>query len=290
MSWIFFALICMMMTVFKTLLAKRMLRTIEAQVFVSLDVAFCLAYMMPFLPQIDFSLITPRFVGLMFVIAVPNLLAMTYLSKATKEGEISEVAPLLILVPAISALFAPLFLDEYISPLGWLGILTVFLGGYLIKLENLKKPLSPFLALKGDRVTRNIAVAIGISVVNVTLIKWLVLESSALNTLFVSQLTMFILTVPFGVRFAGGLKKSYGIVKGHFFSLGLLGLLSVVSNYSFLTAFDEGGQVAYVLSIKRMSVVFIAGLGMFTMKESVRFGKIVGVGCMVAGGLILVQS
>lgn len=290
MSWLPFALICMIMTVAKTLLAKRLLRDIEPQVFVFLDLAFSWFFLLAFLPWFQWQAVTPRFMLLIGLIAVPSILAMTFLSKATKEGEISEVSPLLLLVPAITALTTPIFLDENISSLGWAGILTVLMGGYLIKLEDPRNPLGPFRALRNDRVLRFVIISIGIGVVGIHLSKLLVLSTDPVTTQIATQTTLTFLALPLGLWWGRGTRGLRRTIQDHYKLLIILGAISTVSSLSILTALHLGGQIPYVLSIKRMSVIFIAGLGMFAMKESVRTGKILGVGCMVAGGYILFQN
>ena len=70
----------------------------------------------------------------------------------------------------------------------------------------------------------------------------------------------------------------------------VLGAVSFGCVYSQVYAYEAGGNASTVLSIKRLSVIFVAGAGMWYLGEAVRPGKIIGVLLMVSGGVLLFHS
>lgn len=288
MNWVDWAFLCMFLTVIKTLLAKDLLRSFTSLQFIFLDIACSLLFLLPVLliQGVDFRFLTSEYLLALFVVMVPGLFAAYCLSKATQTGHISEVAPLLLLIPVLSALVAPFITGERVSTMGWFGISVVVGGGYLLKLEDWRQPLGPFVALYREPSSRWVCVTILISIVNVNVEKLLILKSSPLE----SMLIQWSMSLPFVLgllRFARQWDSLTFGVKEKWPWLLVLGLVTMSSMASQYYAYSNGGHVAYVLCIKRVSVIFITGIAIYSMKEPFRFGKAFGVSVMLVGAFIL---
>lgn len=290
MDWVHFSIVCMVLTVAKTFVAKSLLRRLQPLNFVIFDLGLSLIFVCLFWQKFDFAAIDYHYLIILAVICLPSIAGLNFLSTATKQGEVSEVAPLLILIPALSALVAPFVTGEVISGLGLAGIFVVLFGGYLLKLENFRNPLGPFKALQHDRALKFVLLTVGVSVVNVNLQKLLVLKSDPLTLFFLQQLIMTGLAAPILAWHSRARQDFVASFKANWPLLLLLGVITTTSCLSNLLAYHTGGQVAYVLSIKRLSVVFIAIIGMLALKESYRSAKALGIGFMVGGCLILAHA
>lgn len=291
MLWLHLAMITMICTVGKTFLAKHLLHHLSATTFVVLDLLSSLLLVLPFLYWAQWETLTGEVLFYLVLTCLPASFSLIFLSKATQSGEVSEVAPLLVLVPAISALVAPFITGETLSPMGWLGVLTVLVGGYLLKLREIKHPLEPFLRLKTEPSSRYVMVSVALSVLTVNIQKLAVLKSSALTTMVAQMLLLSLFMIPlvlYGAR-SNSLRLKAAL-KNHWPLLLTLGVVSTVGSLSLLYAYQFGGKVAYVLSIKRMSVIFVAFIGMISLGESVRVPKVIGVLIMTLGGVFLYQN
>ncbi len=288
-SWVYFALACMLLTVAKTFLAKHLLRSLEPLVFVFFDVLISTAFLGFFWQKFDFDSLTPGYVAMLLTVSLPSIAGLTFLSQATKENEVSEVGPLLVLIPALSALVAPFITDDSLSLPGAVGIGIVLVGGYLLKLEDIKDPWGPFRSL-GKKSSRAVTLTILIGMVNVNLQKLLVLKSNPETTLFCQQVIISLLAIILAFKNRLGTRALVGSFRVLLPWLVILGAVSAASGLFNLMAYSHGGPVAYVLSIKRLSIVFIAAIGIVALKESARTGKLVGISFMISGCFILAQS
>ena len=278
----------MVLTVAKTLLAKKLLNSLTPRTFLFGDLCFSFCFLLPFVPWAEVFSVSSDYLLVAAGIAIPGVVALVFLSKATKEGEISEVAPLMCLIPALTALTAPIVTGESVSAIGWLGIIVVLVGGYLLKLDDHRQPWKPFQALGREKAVRYLGVTISIAVLTVNFQKLLVLESSPKSYLFFHLLFLTALSLPLALS-QGKIKGAnlFRQLEAHFGWFVILGLVSLGSSLSLMTAFAMGAPVAYVLSIKRISIVFIAIIGVISLRESFRKPKMFGVVFMVAGGMIL---
>lgn len=218
---------------------------------------------------------------------IPSMMGLIYLSKATKYGQVSDISPLLIFLPVLIALTGPLWHDERLSGLAWLGICVVGFGGYCLKLQSFRRPLEPLLLLARDRASRYLAVSIILALWTAELQKWMVLAYDPSVTLFFSTLAVVIGLGPLSMKQSGGPRALGRDMQKAWLWLLALGFVSAISAFAQFKAYDLGGDVATVLSIKRLSVIFICVYGFMVLREPMHRGKILGIGLMTIGGVIL---
>lgn len=259
----------------------------EATSFSLLDQIFALLFMLPWLGVETFKEIDRDFWLLFLSMIVPTVFGLIYLSKATKQGEMSEVAPLLIFLPVLIAFTGPWMQDDALSSLAWIGIIIVGVGAYCLKLETVWQPWDPFLRMIREPPARFVWVTIILGVWTTQIQKLMVQGYGADSTLFLTSLGAIFGLVPFIFRSKGAGKNIMREVSQGGYWLIALGLVSCVSGWTQLAAYNHGGHVATVMSIKRLSVILVSFYGIAIMHESLRVGKLLGIILMTVGGAVL---
>ncbi len=281
------AICCMIFCSFKSVLAKRLLHIYEPSTFSLFDQLSTMLFVLPFLHVRNLAALDADFWLMLGCIVFPSVLGLVYLSKATKHGQISDVSPLLIFLPVFIALSGPFWQEEKLSSAAWVGIWTVGFGGYCLKLESFKRPWEPFLRFFTDRAARYLWISVVLGVWSTQIQKWMVQAYDTGTVLFFSTLGVLLCLAPLSYRHAGGLRNLSREASQTWKWLLILGLVSAISGWSQLAAYNEGGEIATVLSIKRLSVIFVCFYGFAVLRESMNVGKVFGIGLMTLGGIML---
>ncbi len=287
MGWFALAICCMIFCSFKSVLAKKLLQNFEPSSFSFFDQFFTMLFVLPFLHARSLASLDSDFWLLLGASVVPSMMGVVYLSKATKHGQMSDVTPLLIFLPVFVALSGPIWSEDALSRQAWAGICTVGLGGYFLKLEAWRRPLEPLIRIMSDRAARYVWVTIILGVWTTQLQKWMVQAYDAGTALFFTTLGVFLCLIPLTYRHSGGLRNLTREASQVWKLLIILGIVSAVSSWSQFEAYNEGGDVATILSIKRLSVIFVSFYGVTVLQESMNPPKVIGIALMTLGGAVL---
>jgi drug/metabolite transporter (DMT)-like permease len=290
LSWFGLSLVCMLLCCFKTILAKRLLRTMEPVAFSLCDQLAIVVCLSPLIVRAPWSRLDADFWLFMLALILPSMLGVVALSQATKLGEMSEVSPLLIFLPVFVAVSGHVFFHEELSAWGWFGIALVGLGGYLLKLESFRRPWVPIIRFYTDPGARFVWVAIVLGVWTTHIQKLLVVSYDPFLTLFCNSLGICLCLIPSFLRRYPGIQSWRPLWAEQKTWLVLLGLVSSGSALSQFLAYSEGGNAAVVMSIKRLSVILISLYGMKILRESGGFAKAGGIFMMTLGGIYLYMS
>ena len=76
--------------------------------------------------------------SILMVSGITHLFYWSLLGSSYKHGDLSIVYPIARSAPIFVSIFAVLFLEEALSPVGIIGITSVVLGAYLLPMESLK--------------------------------------------------------------------------------------------------------------------------------------------------------
>jgi len=223
---------------------------------------------------LDFALV----VGILLVL---ESLATLFYMKAIKSSDLSLSIPFLSFTPVFITITGFLILGEKISVAGFLGICLVVAGGYLINLPSLKEgfiaPVKAALKENGCRLMLTVALIYSITSV---LGKKAILLSSP-------------------VWFASFYFSFFGLVAGLFFSrIYKIRVLSFFKKYWKEVLLVGGSQAtmcvlhmlalihlktAYMIALKRTSVLFSVILGYLIFRESYFLIRLSSVILMLAG-------
>lgn len=287
LGWFALAICCMIFCGFKSVLAKKLLNDLEPSSFSFFDQFFTMIFVLPFLQARSLASLDSDFWIMLGASVVPAMLGLVFLSKATKHGQMSDVSPLLIFLPVFVALSGPLLSEPALGGQAWAGIGVVGIGGYCLKLESWRRPLDPLIKIMSERAARYVWVTVILGAWTTQLQKWMVLAYDAGTTLFFTTLGIIICLTPLSFRHGGGFRKLSQKVSQTWKLLIILGLFSAVSAFAQFAAYSEGGDVATILSIKRLSVIFVSFYGFAVLRESMHLGKVIGIGLMTLGAAVL---
>lgn len=219
--------------------------------------------------SISFSQGFPR-VTLVFVVAVAttvmlNVAAQMLQFRALKHGDISLVSPMLAFSPIFLVFTSYIILGEKPSAFGFLGIMVIVTGSYILNGGMNKSPRSILRAVKENPAGISMLIVTFILSISSNFDKIAITQTSALFAAAVvdSILGLIFFTLAFSLgnrRFPSGLATvNILLIVG----VGLITSIAVWASNAALAL----QIVPYVISVKRLSVVFAVLFGMLIFKE-----------------------
>jgi len=242
---------------------------------------YCLSHKMP-----PFS---PRLLMTLLAVIPFEILATVLYYRALRLTDISLSVPFLALTPVFVILTALLILGERSGIAGMAGILLIATGVYSLNIKEAKygwtSPIRAIFMNKGSLYMVLVALIFGLTS---TISKKVMLLSSPESAPFIYNLSITIAMAPIVVyRLRNGLSvlnQDRRVV----FSYAALGLLSALSSVFYFKAIAFA-NVAYVISIKRLSLLMSVGYGWLFFKERDIRIRLLGTFCMFLGvALILI--
>jgi drug/metabolite transporter (DMT)-like permease len=239
-----------------------------------------------------------------------NTLALVLIARAVHRSELSLVAPLLSFTPAFMLITSPLLLGEWPSVPGLLGLLAIVCGSYLLNLRHRSRGLlAPFRALLDDAGARLMLLVSFIFSLSATIDKVGVLASDPFTWGFSVQVFVALGVLPWALRarrrrrHAGLVLDPHGVMvaaaraedepaeagaspRGTPRLLVLGGVLTGIAVVAQMTALTMT-LAAYVIAVKRTSILFEVLLGRFVFGESGLRQRLLGVLVMIAGVLLI---
>ncbi len=132
MQWYVFAILAAVLTAASTIVEKKTLLKEHAMEFSAVLALFNFGITFFLLPYIDFN-ISPKTIGIMYIVSVLGALAYLFVAKAIRHMDVSIVSPLMTISPAIVVILAFFILGERITFLQLFGILLLIVGSYILE-------------------------------------------------------------------------------------------------------------------------------------------------------------
>ncbi len=222
------------------------------------------------------------------VCALPlEIAAWILYTKALKVSPISMTMPFLALTPLFLIITSNLLLDESVSLLGAFGICLMAVGGYTLNIHKMKSdllgPVKAILREKGSVMM--IAVALIYSITS-SLGKMAIEHSSPIFFGGFYFTLMTLLFTPIALKMNGG---NISIKRSDLVPLSLIGITFFLMIIFHMLAISLV-NVAYMISIKRTSLLFSMLFGYYMFKEDNVAEKAVGGVIMLAGFVLIVLS
>ena len=205
-------------------------------------------------------------------------------AKAFEESSMSIALPFFSFSPIFTTIIGFFILKELPTMFGIFGIIFVVAGAYIINSEGLKNGLmTPFMRMFRERGPMLMLGAAFMSSIAASLGKILLIESSPLffsATYFSFFSIAFIPLVAVKVKNPiAMLRSSWGVLlpMGMFFGASLLFHALAISS----------GLVAYVISVKRVHILFGVLFGLYFFGEGSAARRIAATALMLAGILLM---
>jgi drug/metabolite transporter (DMT)-like permease len=216
-----------------------------------------------------------------------EIAALILYTKALKTSPISVTVPFLALTPLFLILMSDLILGEKVSVSGGAGILLMAIGSYTLNIhkirQNVAEPVKAVFREKGSLMM--IIVAFIFSITS-TLGKMAIEHSSPI---FFGSFYFVLVTLLFTPIAMRKNKGNISIAKKDVIALaGPGGTFGIMIVFHMLAL--SMSNVAYMISIKRTSLLFSIFYGYVMFKESNVAEKAVGGTIMLAGFIIIVAG
>ena len=278
MSWIVYALITAFSIATADAISKKAM--IRSHEYVIAWVRQ--GYTLPFLAVVFFFIEIPPLDNtfwLTLLVAVPlDVTAIILYVKAIRLSPLSLTIPFIALSPMFVIITAFVILGELPDISGLFGILLIVIGAYLLNVRATKHGvLGPIKAIKRERGSVLMIIVALIYSLTSTLGKVAVLHSSPL---FFGAFYPFILTIIFTV-IVGYKGHLSGVISRPriFLGIGFFIAMMMLSHFTAISLTD----VAYMISVKRLSLLFSVAYGWILFGERNVAERLIGSILMIAG-------
>lgn len=196
--------------------------------------------------------------------SVLQLIVILLYFKTIKRSEISVTLPLLTLTPLFMLITSPIMIGEFPGLWGVIGILLIIIGTYISNIDTSKRNIfAPFISLIYNQGSRYMLIIASIWSITANIDRVGVNETSPVFWAFSKDaLILFYLLPIFLIKSQKGLVQLKSRAKG----LLLVGFFKTTSVLTQMFAIQYI-LVAYVVSIKRASAVFIILYAYLILKE-----------------------
>jgi len=291
MDWTAFALLCALFTSVTDLLSKALLRHADEYIVGWLKPTIAA----PFFLIVLFSMsekphLSADFWRTMAFLLPLELTAYILYLKALKSSPLSLTVPFLAFTPVFSLLTAFIMLRETVTIFGGIGIVSVAAGSYLLNLDLISKgPLEPVRAVFKEKGSRYMMIVAFIFSFTAVLGKIAMKFSSIHFFPAFYYVLLSVVMLPL-VLFRGMTGRSRFVFKRA--DAGLYAVLGCVFFFSVFAHFFAiaGTNVAYMISIKRLSLLLGVIYGGMIFKESKIGIRFAATALMVVGALLIVTA
>jgi drug/metabolite transporter (DMT)-like permease len=223
-----------------------------------------------------------------FLIALPlEIIAMIFYIKALKLSPLSLTLPFLSLTPIFLIVVPYLLLGEKISLLGAAGVLCIAAGGYTLNIKDFKKGvLEPFAAISKEKGSVYMIIVALIFSFTSSLGKRAIEHSSPIF-FGVSYIAAVVLAFAPIALYKGRDELKLLFRNGAIRASILPGMLHSVMIISHMIAMSMT-KVAYMISVKRLSLLIGVFYGYLFFKESSIKERLSGAVLMLAGFVLIV--
>lgn len=291
--WFHLAIVSAASKAFSQALTKKLLRSYGVLELTAYTQAAAALMILPLLLIPDFINIphTWSFQKAAWTTITLNIIAIIPLVEAIRRSDLSYALPFLGLTPVFSIVAGWLIRGEQVSLLGMAGIVIVVIGALGIDVKSFRD----WITLGGKRVFNDKGVWMVSSVAFIYSIssvydKIATLQSGPISFVWYSCvcraiILMVIFYVWKGFSGQGDGEKLPG-VRNILFLYAVIGLAYNIESLSQMFAL-QGGLVAYVLAVKRLSILMTSVIGVTLFNETFTWSRFVGAAVMVAGATII---
>jgi drug/metabolite transporter (DMT)-like permease len=287
-TWVYLSLICAFTLATSDALTKKALVESDEYLVAWFRLLFALPVLLILLFFIPVPAIDAQFYRA-FALSLPlEIIALVLYIKALRISPLSLTLPFLSLTPVFLIFFSYLILGEKVSLRGGAGILLLAGGSYILNLHEMRNGfLSPFRAIGREKGSILMIVVAFIYSITSSLGKMAIEHSSPL---FFGATYFIVLTVLFSpiALVAGKDKEMFLKGEGYkrLFFPGLFYSIMIVTHMLALGLTN----VAYMISVKRTSLIMGVIYGYFLFKEKNIRERLSGTILMFAGFVMIVTA
>jgi len=242
--------------------------------------AYALPFLLPILFFIEIPALDRTFWLAIAACVILDMITTLLYMRAIQIAPLSLTVPYLGMTPLFLLIIPNFILGENLSAIGIVGVVLVAIGTYTLQIERAKFGwLEPWLAIFKNRGSLYMLIVAICYAVTATLGKLAIQHSSPLFMTIVYFSLLALGYTPFVlISTKGKLTPLSGIPAG-FLKIGLAMALMAITHFSAIGMI----QVAYMISIKRLSLLFAILYGFFWFKEQNLRERLIGGIIIIAG-------
>ena len=261
MLWLVFAFLTAVFEALKDGFCKKSVKDLDYIYVAWAWKAFSLIFLGPYLIFLPTSVLSLKFVYALIAGGTLNIIATLLYIKAIKVSDLSSTLPMLSFSTLFLLFTSPVMVGDVPDISGIIGVCLIFLGSFILtKTINNKKSTSSYrgpIYMLGVAFVWSIAANIDKIGINASSIfVWAV----CVQTFIVFGLTLILFIQK-------GFKKIITVSSQNLLSFFLIGLFTAIGLSCQFFAITKG-LVPYVISIKRLSIVFGVLIGGMFFKET----------------------
>ncbi|MCD4831654.1 MAG: DMT family transporter [Anaerohalosphaeraceae bacterium] len=231
--------------------------------------------------------IRPAFYYSIVIASVLDVIAAWCFLNAIASGPLAKTFPLVAFTPIFATGTSFFILGETPSVPGLVGILLIVCGAYLLRAENVKTGIfEPVKLLLKEKGSRHMLMAAFLFSFLAVFFKKAILSSSPFFAFGVTQLLSALFLTVFFLK-----KKTIGTLlsktANNFKPLFIAGIIGFLAGLTLFAAF-QFGLAAYVVSVKRISILLTIILGYIFFKEDHLIRSLI-VGSIMVLGIFLIS-
>jgi drug/metabolite transporter (DMT)-like permease len=283
--WIIYSLLTALSLATSDALTKKALASRDEYFVAWTRLIFALPLLLISLLFIDIPALNRTF-WIATVCALPlEIAAIILYTKALKMSPISLTMPFLALTPLFLIVMSYIILGERVSVQGALGILLMAIGSYTLNIHKIRHALiEPFKAIVKEKGVVMIIIVAFIFSMTSSLGK-LAIENS--SPIFFGSFYFILVTLLFTPIALVKNRKGLVISREDIIPLSSIGVTYAMMIIFHMIAMSMT-NVAYMISVKRTSLLFSIFYGYFLFKEEKITEKVMGSTMMLAGFILIV--
>ncbi|CAN5135832.1 hypothetical protein BH11PAT4_BH11PAT4_1790 [soil metagenome] len=291
MGWISYALITSLLVSAITISEKHVLHDKSSASYTAVHSILTCLISLPFLfiggiPS--FTLVS--FSAVLFVGIIASW-ALFLSIKSLKEMEISVTAPLFVLTPALTSLFAAIFLGERLSAVQTGGLFVIILGTYLLQLRPHDHISSPLKRIWKSPKLHWVFFALLLYSI-CSLMDRFILTRTSLSPMQYQVSVQFwfaIFHTAYLVKLRGSFKPVLTALRQSTWEMKGIAILTVASRLAQSSAVAIAPVVGPVIAIKRSGSLFTTMIGGEIFHEKFLLRKVSACAVMLTGIVMVVQ-
>ncbi len=291
MMWFVFATLSALMASLSTIIEKRTLKDLHATDFSFVIAGLVALWSLPLLFFAPPFSLTPLILGTIYGTSILASFAYLEVTKGVRHMEISSSAPLFLLSPFITALFAFLALQETLTEgqLGGMALLAI--GTYILETTHLRDVKEFIRHFLGDHYARLIVLGLCVYALTSTIDRIILGSWGVPVLLYLSliHLSIFLNFFFYAMYQKRDLRAIWARAYAHRGSLLLVSFLSVGHRLAYAEAIAHAA-VALVVSVKRSSSLFTTIIGGQLFHDHALMRKSVACTIMFLGVALLALS
>lgn len=284
MLWFVFALLTAFFDSMKQVFSKKSLKHIDEYAAAWALRFFAVVLLLPLLLFIEIPALGDRFWVALAVSGTLNAVNTVLYMRAIKVSDLSMTIPMITFTPLFLLVTSPIMVGEFPDASGIIGIFLIVLGSYVLNIkEKSRGYLAPFRALLKQEGPRLMLIVAFIWSITANLDKIGLENSSPMFWIIALEGFMSLLLFPVMLHRSGqGIKQ----IRTNLRTLAPVGFSSALMRIFQILAISLT-LVAYVISVKRMSIIMSVVIGCMVFREKGIKERLPGAIIMVLGVLFI---